>query len=97
MQLNVKPPFFSADRRSGEQNGIFLTHRSHQQQVRTGESGTYLVAQEVSLDLGGGGVGAETPHHGDQLCGCDLPIPLAVVQRETLLKVWKVPQTHRHK
>lgn len=58
---------------------------------------TYLVAQEMSLDLGGGGVGAETPHHGDQLCGRDLPVPLAVVQRETLLKVWKGPQTHGHK
>lgn len=76
---------------SGEQN------LPHTQVPHTGESGTYLVAQEVSLDLGGGGVGAETPHHGDQLCGRDLPVPLAVVQRETLLKVWKVPQTHRHR
>lgn len=97
MQLNMKPPCFLTDRRSGEKNGIFLTHRSHQQQVRTGESATYFVAQEMSLDLGGGGVGAETPHHIDQLRGRDLPVPLAVVQRETLLKVWKVPQTHRHK
>ena len=48
---------------------------------------TYSVAQQVSLDLAGGGARSQTSHHCDQLLGFDLPFALAVKQRETLLKI----------
>lgn len=45
------------------------------------------MAQEVALDLGGGGARPQASHHCYQLLGFDLAFPLAVVQRETLLKL----------
>lgn len=45
------------------------------------------MAQEVALDLGGGGARPKASHHCYQLLGFDLAFPLAVVQRETLLKL----------
>ena len=55
---------------------------------------TYVVVQQVSLDLGGGGVWPEASHHRDQLRGLDLPFPLTVVQRETLFKLCNNTKTH---
>lgn len=51
------------------------------------EYSTHVVAQEVALDLGGGGARPQASHHCYQLLGFDLAFPLAVVQRETLLKL----------
>lgn len=69
--------------------------RVHRQVGQSHRCTFYVVVQQVSLDLSGGGVWPEASHHHDQFLGFNLALPLAVVQRETLLKLCNTC-THTH-
>lgn len=62
--------------------------------LRPARPATCAVAQQVSLHLEGGGACAEASHHRHQVLRVNLSITPAVVETETLLKLWLDTHTH---